>query len=32
MNALEMAKHALYSEKLTLAIVKNGGVMFEIKC
>ena len=24
-----MAKHALYSEKLTLAIVKNGGVMFE---
>jgi hypothetical protein len=31
MNALEMAKHALYSRELTLAIVKNGEVMFETR-
>jgi hypothetical protein len=31
MNALEMAKHALYSKDLTLVIVKNGEVMFETR-
>jgi hypothetical protein len=31
MNALEMAKHALYSKELTLEIVKNGEVMFETR-
>jgi hypothetical protein len=31
MNGLEIAKHALYSKELTLAIVKNGRVMFETR-
>jgi hypothetical protein len=31
MNALEIAKHTLYSKELTLAIVKNGKVMFETR-
>jgi hypothetical protein len=31
MNALEIAKHALYEKELTLAIVKNDEVMFETR-
>jgi hypothetical protein len=31
MNALEIAKQALYKKELTLAIVKNGEVMFETR-
>jgi hypothetical protein len=31
MKALEIAKHALYSKDLTLAIAKNGEIMFETR-
>jgi phage-related minor tail protein len=31
MNDLEKAKHALYGKELTLAIVKNGEVLFETR-